>query len=125
MTKETINIKEMIGKEIKRYLLNDKQIIFYTDDEQITIERFIPYCVCNVGEYIDEIIIDNDIFGTITSINTNITYKSREEYDTPYTGEVTFYFENKKINMQVHGEDNGYYGVSFTMPATIERLERE
>lgn len=43
--------------------------------------------------------------------------------DVEYKGVVTFYFENGKLNMKVHGEDNGCYGVSLTMP--VEILESE
>ena len=51
-------------------------------------------------------------------------FVDEEVSEIVYKGNVTFYFENGKINMKVHGEDNGYYGVSFTMPVEIYKLDK-
>ena len=78
---------------------------------------------CYVGEYIDEITRDGTCFGVITNIEENIKGNFKNWYDDDneivYKGNVTFYFENGKLNFNVHGEDNGYYGVNFTMPVEI------
>ena len=114
----------LLGKKIAKVEEREEDIIFYTDSEKIYIEKFIPYCCCNVGEYIDDIKFSNNkVNGIITSIekniHTDIHYQNTEDV---YYGNITFFFENAKISMQVHGEDNGYYGVSFTMPVTIEKI---
>lgn len=118
----------LIGKKIKKIETNKDEIIFITDEERIHIERFVPYCCCNVGEYIDEIFINGNCNGIITDIkplikeiNTDEDYDSFD--DTIYRGEVGFFFENGKIDMKVHGEDNGYYGVAFRMPVYIEKIK--
>lgn len=126
--------KYLIGKKINRFdETTDKYgvdfINFYTDDEEISICKFEQYCSCYVGEYIDEIDIDGKCNGIITNIEEHIKGDQEKWYNeangTVYKGDVTFYFENGKINMDVHGEDNGYYGVSFTMPVYITKLEKE
>lgn len=113
-----MNYKDLIGKTIHRISECESYISFITDDNiELRIYKFEPYCACNVGEYIDEIRQEGTCFGVITNIETNI---EEDEYnDTVYEGNVSFYFENGKLNMSVHGEDNGYYGVSLTMPVQI------
>ena len=119
---EFTNYKYLIGKKVTRVEEKKDYIIFYTDNEKIYIDKFIPYCCCNVGEYIDNIKFSNKkVNGIITAIKENIN-KINNCNEVVYRGEVTFFFENSKINMKVHGEDNGYYGVSFTMPVYIEKI---
>ena len=117
----------LLGKKITKVEEKSGEIIFYTNDEKITINKFEPYCVCNVGEYIDNITFsDSQVNGIITSIETNVKEDEDDDnWDLIYRGNVTFFFENAQINMQVHGEDNGFYGVSFTMPVYIEKIKKE
>ncbi len=116
---------DLIGQFITSIKDNESYVYFITDGGYtIRIPKFVPYCACNVGEYIDEITTDGTCFGAITNIDTNVlgSYDDGwydEENEIVYKGNVTFFFENGKINMNVHGEDNGYYGVRFTMPAEI------
>jgi hypothetical protein len=113
----------LIGKFINKYEETDNEIKFFTDDEEIAIQKFIPYCACNVGEYIDNITYEGKISGVITGINANITEDPGDgDYDVVYEGTVSILFDYAKINMLVHGEDNGYYGVAFEMPVTIKKL---
>lgn len=112
--------KYLIGKKINKFEEKKDTIIFYTDSEEIIIDKFVPYCACNVGEYIDEFIINGTLNGIITNIEENIKYNFYDSDDIVYKGNVTFYFENGKLNTKVHGEDNGYYGVIFTMPVRIK-----
>lgn len=118
----------LIGKKIEEIECTVDEIIFITDSEKIHIERFVPYCACNVGEYIDEILVNGNCNGIITDIKPLIKKINIEEDcdffdDTIYRGEVGFFFENGKIDMKVHGEDNGYYGVAFRMPVYIEKIK--
>ena len=118
------NYKYLIGKKISHIKEDETYIYFITDDNlSLRIEKFIPYCSCYVGEYIDDISIDGDCYGMITNIEKNIIGDQENYYDgikeIVYKGNVTFYFENGKVNMSVHGEDNGYYGVAFTMPVEV------
>lgn len=120
--------KKMIGKNIKEIKQDDEHIYFITEDNYICeIDKFIPYCACYVGEYIDEISEDGICNGVITNVEENIKGNQKEWYneceEIVYKGEVTFFFENGKINLKVHGEDNGYYGVVFTMPVSIYKGE--
>ena len=116
------NYNYLLGKKITKVEEREEDIIFYTDTEKIYIDKFVPYCCCNVGEYIDSIRFSNKkVNGIITSIDKNIQNVD-DGWDTIYRGNITFFFENAKISMQVHGEDNGYYGVSFTMPVYIEEM---
>lgn len=122
------NYKYLLGKEIIGFKDLDDVFVFYTDDEEIIIDKFIPYCACNVGEYIDEITYNGKIKGVITDVTSDIRFDTDEidKYDeTVYKGRVSFYFENGKVNMNVHGEDNGFYGVQFTMPVTIIKREKK
>ena len=115
-----MNYKDLIGKVIHRISETNEYISFITDDNvELRIYKFEPYCACYVGEYIDEISQDGTCFGVITNIETNIKEDELTDYDSVYEGVVTFYFENGKLNIKVHGEDNGYYGVSLTMPVEI------
>lgn len=120
-----MNYKDLKGKVIHNIIENESYISFITEDHiELKIDKFEPYCACNVGEYIDEISHEGNCFGVITNIETDIkdveNYDfSSDEYDYVYKGIVTFYFVNGKLNMNVHGEDNGYYGVRLTMPVTI------
>ena len=115
-----MNYKDLIGKVIHRISETNDYISFITDDNvELRIYKFEPYCACYVGEYIDEISQDGTCFGVITNIETNIKEDELTGYESVYEGVVTFYFENGKLNMEVHGEDNGYYGVSLTMPVEI------
>ena len=117
------NYEYLIGKKITKVEERKEDIIFYTDNEKIYIDKFIPYCCCNVGEYIDNIKFSNDnVNGIITSIEKNIDDIEDYSSEDVYRGNISFFFENAKISMQVHGEDNGYYGVSFTMPVYIEKI---
>lgn len=116
--------KDLIGKYIIRIIDQEDYIYFVTKDNlTIRICKFEPYCCCNVGEYIDEISQDGVCFGTITNIKTNIEGSQEEYFDKEneivYKGIATFYFGNGKIDMKVHGEDSGFYGVSFTMPIEV------
>lgn len=125
MNKE-LNYKYLIGKYIIKIKEDEDYIYFITKDNYvIRINKFIPYCCCYVGEYIDEITRDGTCFGTITNIEENVKGNFENYYDYEkemvYKGNVTFFFENGKINMEVHGLDNGYYGVNFTMPVEIFR----
>lgn len=118
------NYKDLIGKFIIQIKNQEDYIYFRTKDNlTIRISKFVPYCACNVGEYIDEISKDGNCFGTITNIETGIKGNQEEYFDEGneivYKGIATFYFENGKLDMKVHGEDNGYYGVSFTMPIEV------
>ena len=118
--------EDLIGKVIHRICEDENYISFITDDNtELRISKFEPYCACYVGEYIDEISKDGVCFGVITNIETDITEDDfdSDEYDYVYKGNVTFYFENGKLNMNVHGEDNGYYGVRLTMPVEIIKLD--
>lgn len=115
---------DLIGKYIKKVEYDEDYIYFKTDDNiTIRIPKFEPYCVCYVGEYINEITQDGICCGTITNIETNVKGNQEnwfeEDKEIVYKGNVTFYFENGKINMEVEGLDNGYYGVCFTMPVEI------
>ena len=121
--KQKINTyKDLIGLFINQ-IKDDKYNIYFVTNNKITIKipKFVPYCACNVGEYIDRISYDGICFGTITNIEENVDDKLFDSKNgIIYKGNVTFYFENGKINMDVHGEDNdGYYGVSFTMPCEV------
>lgn len=122
MSKE-INYEYLIGQYITNIKEDEIYIYFITKQNYvIRIDKFVPYCACYVGEYIDEIKKDGVCFGTITNIETNMLSPDEyedEDYDYVYKGNVTFYFENGKIDMKVHGEDNGYYGVAFNMPVEI------
>lgn len=114
-------LNDLIGKFINRYEETDNYILFYTDSEKISIDKFIPYCACNVGEYVDSFTVDGEINGAIVDIGENIN-ECDGENGIVYSGDVSFFFEHGKINMNVHGEDSGYYGVSFCMPVTIDKL---
>ena len=121
-----MNYEDLIGKAIHKISEDDTYISFITEDNiELRIDKFEPYCACYVGEYIDEITKDGTCFGVITNIETDIVEDNFDEYeyDYVYKGNVTFYFENGKINMKVHGEDNGYYGVSLTMPVRIIKFD--
>lgn len=116
--------KDLIGKYIIEIKDQEDYIYFITKDKlTIRICKFTPYCACNVGEYIDEISQNGVCFGTITHIETAILGNQKEYYNEDeeivYKGVATFYFENGRLDMKVHGEDNGYYGVSFTMPIEV------
>jgi len=118
------NYKDLIGKFITQIKEDESYIYFITKENVvIRIEKMYPYCCCYVGEYIDEISSEGICFGTITNIETDIEGSQDDWYDLGheivYKGVATFYFEHGKINMKVHGEDNGYYGVSFTMPIEV------
>ena len=115
---------DLVGKYINKVEYNEDYIYFKTNDNiTIRISRFEPYCACYVGEYINEITQDGTCCGTITNIETNVKGNQKNWYDEDeeivYKGNVTFYFANGKINMEVEGLDNGYYGVCFTMPVEI------
>lgn len=113
-----MNYKDLIGKYIVNFNETNDYIDFITNDNYVfRIYSFEPYCVCNVGEYIDEIITNGTCFGVITDIKVDIDDEWKDEIC--YKGVVSFYFENGKIDFKVHGEDNGFYGVSFTMPVEI------
>ncbi len=119
-----MKLKDLIGQFIVQIKEDENYIYLITKENTIIrIEKFSPYCACNVGEYIDEISKEGACFGTITNIETNIKGNQDKWYDSAneivYKGLATFYFENGKIDMKVHGEDNGYYGVSFTMPIEV------
>lgn len=119
-----LDYKSLIGKYIIKIKEDINYVYFITKDNYvIKIKKFTPYCACYVGEYVDEITQDGTCFGIITNIKVNIKGNQTDWYDESndivYKGEVTFYFENGKINMTVCGMDNGYYGVSFTMPVEI------
>ena len=121
---KNLDYKYLIGQYIIKIKEDDNYVYFITKENYvIRIDKFIPYCACYVGEYVDEITQDGTCFGTITNIKENIKGNQTDWYDESnnivYKGEVTFYFENGKINMTVCGMDNGYYGVSFTMPVEI------
>lgn len=124
MTKVGVrDYKSLLGKKIVKIEETETNIYFFTEDNiKLRIEKFEPYCACNVGEYIDDITYDGVCNGIITNIETNLVgnqnHYYNEEEEIVYKGNITFYFENGKINMNVHGEDNGYYGVTFTMPVT-------
>lgn len=115
-----MNYKDLLGKVIHRISDNEHYISFITDDNiELRISKFEPYCACWVGEYIDEISQEGTCFGVITNIKSTITETIEKNPCEVYKGLVTFYFENGKLNIKVHGEDNGYYGVCFTMPVEI------
>lgn len=116
--------EDLVGKFINKVTEDESYVYFLTNDNlTIRIPKFEPYCACYVGEYIDEITQDGTCCGIITNIETNIKGNQEnwfdEDNETVYKGNVTFYFANGKINMKVSGVDNGYYGVSFTMPVEI------
>lgn len=118
------NYKELQGKFINKIQEDEVYVYFITKDNlSIRIPKFEPYCACYVGEYINEITQDGTCCGIITNIETNIKGNQEHWYDENeeivYKGNVTFYFENGKIDMQVEGLDNGFYGVCFTMPVEI------
>lgn len=118
------NYEDLIGKFINKVEENEDYIYFITNDNlTIRIPKFEPYCACYVGEYINEITQDGTCCGVITNIETNVKGNQEnwydEEQEVVYKGNVTFYFTNGKLNMEVEGLDNGYYGVSFTMPVEI------
>lgn len=120
--------KYFIGQFIIEVKEDENYINFITKGNYIIrIEKFVPYCSCNVGEYIDEITQDGTCFGIITNVKENIKGNQNNYYDGSkeivYNGEVTFFFENGKINMKVHGEDNGYYGVRFELPVEILKVD--
>ena len=122
------NYNYLIGKYITELKETKTDFCFITKDSyKIIISKFEPYCACDVGNYIDEIVTDGHCFGTILNIEDNIqesNFTEEEVYnECVYKGNVTFYFENGKINMKVHGEDNGYYGVSFKMTVYIYKVE--
>lgn len=124
MMNKRLDYKSLIGKYIIKIKEDINYVYFITKDNYvIKIEKFTPYCACYVGEYVDEITQDGTCFGTITNIKENIKGNQDNWYDEfneiVYKGEVTFFFRNGKINMTVCGMDNGYYGVSFTMPVEI------
>lgn len=115
---------DLIGISIVKIEEDENYIYFNTKENTvIRIEKFYPYCACNVGEYIDEISKDGICLGTITNIEIDIKGNQDCYYDDKneivYKGIATFYFENGKLDVKVHGEDNGYYGVSFTMPIEV------
>lgn len=117
--------KYLVGKVINKVEEKENEIIFYTDEEEIAIDKFIPYCACNVGEYIDEISINGECNGVITRIEPNINENPEDPdgySEDVYRGEVSFFFEHGFINANVHGEDNGYYGVGFTMPVSVKKV---
>lgn len=126
--KEIKTYKDLIGLVISQ-TKQDKNYIYFITNSDITIRtsKFEPYCACYVGEYIDSITINGDCCGMITSIEENIIGNQNNYYDEHkeivYKGYVTFYFKNGQINLNVHGEDNGYYGVSFTLPIEVIRNE--
>lgn len=114
---------DLIGKYIIQ-IIDKKDYIYFRTKDNITIKiyKFEPYCCCNVGEYIDSISKEGACFGTITNIEVDIKedgFDKEEEGDFVYKGTATFYFENGKLDMKVHGEDNGFYGVSFTLPIEV------
>ena len=56
------NYKNLIGKYIIESREDEEYFYFITKDNyKIAIEKFVAYCGCNVGEYIDEITIDGNI----------------------------------------------------------------
>lgn len=118
--KKINSYKDLIGLYINKINQDENYVYFLTNhDITIRIPKFEPYCACYVGEYIDEITTNGNCCGIITSIEENIlgnqeTYYNEHE-EIVYKGNISFYFENGQINMNVHGEDNGYYGVSFTL----------
>lgn len=115
---------DLIGKYINK-IEDDEEYVYFKTNDNITIRipKFEPYCACYVGEYINEITQDGTCCGTITNIETNVKGNQENWFDEDkeivYKGNVTFYFANGKINMEVEGLDNGYYGVCFTMPVEI------
>lgn len=124
MNKKINSYKDLIGLFINQIKEDDNYIYFVTNKNySIRIDKFIPYCCCYVGEYIDEITYDGTCCGIITNIEKDIIGDYKNWFDSEkeivYKGNITFYFENGKINISVHGEDNGYYGVSFTMPCEV------
>ena len=115
---------DLIGKYINKVDYDEDYIYFKTNDNiTIRIPKLEPYCACYVGEYINEITQDGTCCGIITNIETNVKGNQENWFDEDkeivYKGNVTFYFANGKINMEVEGLDNGYYGVCFTMPVEI------
>lgn len=127
---ENENYEYLIGKYITNYKETKQYIDFITNDNYvIRIDKFVPYCCCNVGEYIDEITKDGTCCGVITNIETDISGNQEEWYNPDreivYAGNVSFYFENGKMDFRVHGEDNGYYGVSFTMPVEVFKEDKK
>lgn len=128
---QEIRYKDLIGKYITQ-IKEDKHYIYFItkDNEVMRIKKFISYCICNVGEYIDEISEGGVCFGTITNIEVDIKGNQNNYFDLDeeivYRGIVTFFFEAGRLNMNVHGEDNGSYEVSFKMPIEIiDRNKRE
>ena len=121
--------KYLVGKVINKVEETKNEIVFYTDEEEIIIDKFIPYCACNVGEYVDEISINGECNGVITKVEPNIDkYPENDAYgysEDVYRGKVSFFFEHGFINANVHGEDNGYYGVAFNMPVSIRKIEKD
>lgn len=119
--------KYFIGQFITEVKEDENYIYFITKENYIIrIEKFRTYCFFN-GNYIDEITQDGTCFGTITNVKENIKGNQDDYYDGSeeivYKGEVTFFFENGKINMKVHGEDNGYYSVRFELPVEILKVD--
>lgn len=115
------NYKDLIGLQIIRISQDEDYFYFITKDNYtIRIPLFVPYCACFVGEYIDEISSNGNCTGIITNIGEKMKDPDKINKDyVVYEGNVSFYFEDGKINFKVHGEDNGYYGVSFTLPVEI------
>lgn len=127
---ENENYEYLIGKYITNYKETKQYIDFITNDNYvIRIDKFVPYCCCYVGEYIDEITKDGTCCGVITNIETDISGNQIKWYNPDreivYAGNVTFYFENGKIDMKVKGLDNGYYGVTFTMPVEVFKEDKK
>lgn len=123
-----MNYTDLLGKFINKIKEDEYYVYFITADNLTArIPKFEPYCTCNVGEYIDEIMIDGACFGVITSIETDITGTNNNWYDPDeeivYKGNVTFFFQNGKLKLNVHGEDNGFYGVNLTLPVEIIKGE--
>lgn len=113
------NYKDLIGLNIIEIKQDEDYFYFITKENYtIRIPLFVPYCACNVGEYIDEISSKGNCTGIITNIE-DIIEENDNELFLVYKGNVSFYFEDGKINFKVHGEDNGYYGVAFTLPVEI------
>lgn len=123
-----MNYKNLKGQFITKVIEDEKYVYFVTKENYlIRIDKFIPYCACYVGEYIDEITQNGNCYGIVTDVKEQIKGNQDEYYDSGneivYKGEITLFFENGKINMKVHGEDNGYYGVTFTMPVEVLRSD--
>ena len=125
MKKYVRNINYLLGCKIDKIIEDESSIIFIANNisKGFKINKFEAYCCCNVGEYIDEISKDGECLGTITKIEQSLENIYNDEI--VYKGNITFYFGDSKLNMKVHGEDSGFYGVCFSMPTEVINLEGE